>query len=520
VQFAGPDLAELEEKRVVAGSDDLHDVVIPSAAMNRKHEALLIDIARQVMLDKGLLPEFAPAVHAQLNGIEAPAQEHDSGIRDLRHLLWCSIDNDDSLDLDQLTYGEALPDGSTRIFIAVADVDAIVRKGTPIDDHARHNTTSVYTAARIFSMLPEKLSTDFTSLNPNEERLVLVTEMTVREDGTTVDEEIYRALVRNHSKLAYDSLGAWLEGEAEAPADVQANEDLERTLRLQDEAAGRMREVRHAQGALDLETIEARPVLRNGVVVALSQSRQNNAKLLIEDFMIAANGATARFLERHGSASIRRVVRSPERWDRIERIAEELGDRLPPDPDPIALEAFLLRRKKADPLRFPDLSLSIVKAMGAGQYVVEDAGEESIGHFGLAVKDYTHSTAPNRRFPDLITHRLVKAVLESRQPPYPLDELSELAAHCTKQENAANKVERWVRKSAAACLLANRVGDQFDGIVTGASAKGTWARIFQPPIEGKIVRGHKGLDIGDRVKVKLLGVDIEMGHIDFGRTGR
>ena len=485
--------------------------------MNRKHEELLDEIAHQAMLDRGLKPEFDRAAEKQLEEIHAPAREEE-GVRDLRDLAWCSIDNDDSRDLDQLTWGEDRGDGDTRILIAVADVDALVRKNTPIDRHARHNTTSVYTAARVFSMLPEKLSTDLTSLNEGEDRVAMVIDMTVGADGHVVQEDVYRALVHNHAKLAYDRVAAWLDGEEDEPEKMRRVDGLAENIRLQDRVADRLRDLRHENGALDLETIEARPVIRDGRVVDLRQSKRNNARLLIEDFMIAANGTTARFLARHGLPSIRRVVRSPERWDRIERIAEELGERLPPEPDARALEEFLKRRRKADPMRFPDLSLSIVKAMGAGEYVVEEAGEQSIGHFGLAVKDYTHSTAPNRRYPDLITHRLVKSALEQRKAPYTVDELAELAQHCTDQENAANKVERTVRKAAAACMLAGREGEHFDGVVTGASQKGTWVRIFRPPIEGKLVRGWDGLDIGDRVKVKLLETDPERGFIDFGRA--
>jgi ribonuclease R len=483
--------------------------------MNRKHEEILDEIAHQSMIDNGLDPDFDKDVRRQLDGIQGPASP-DPTVRDLRHLAWCSIDNDDSRDLDQLTWAEER-EGKTRIFIAVADVDALIEKDTPIDRRAQHNTTSVYTAATVFPMLPEKLSTDLTSLNEGEDRVAMVIEMTVGADGSSSDGEVYRALVHNKAKLAYDSVAAWLDGKEEAPEKIGPVEGLAETLRLQDRTADRMRELRHEHGALDLETIEARPVFADGQVVDLRQASRNNARLLIEDFMIAANGVTARFLARHHVSSIRRVVRSPERWDRIERIASDLGDRLPPEPDARALEEFLQRRRKLDPIRFPDLSLSIVKAMGAGEYVVEQPGAESIGHFGLAVKDYTHSTAPNRRYPDLITHRLVKAILAGKPSPYDDDQLAELAQHCTDQEDAANKVERHVRKVAAAIMLSNRVGDTFDGIVTGASAKGTWVRIFHPPIEGKVVRGEEGLDIGDRTRVKLIDIDVERGFIDFAQ---
>ena len=482
------------------------------------HRELLDDIAREAMLERGLAPEFSDAAHRQAESIPATATA--DGLQDLRGLLWCSIDNDDSRDLDQLTVAEDLGGGKVRCLIAVADVDALIARGTPIDDHARQNTTSVYTAARIFPMLPERLSTDLTSLNEGEDRVALVIDVEVGGDGAVGKGKVYRAHVHNKAKLAYNAVGLWLQGEGEPPEKVRALPGLAENLKLQDRTADRMRDLRHEQGALDLETIEARPVFSDGHVVDLTAEARNNAKNLIEDFMIAANGVTARYLKASGFPSVRRVVRSPERWDRIEAIAEELGDRLPHDPDPVALEQFLVRRRKADPLRFPDLSLAVVKAMGAGEYVLEEPGQTSIGHFGLAVRDYAHSTAPNRRFPDLITHRLVKAALAGGKPPYSTDELAELARHCTQAEDAANKVERKVRKAAAACLLEGRIGEKFDGLVTGASEKGTWARVFHPPVEGKVVQGAHGLDIGQRVRVKLVSVDVENGFIDFARVHR
>jgi exoribonuclease-2 len=479
---------------------------------------MLQDVARQAMIDRGLAPDFSPETEKQAEGVSGPARETDPAIKDLRNLLWCSIDNDDSRDLDQLTVAEDLGGGNVRAMIAVADVDAIVKKGTPIDDHAKQNTTSVYTAARIFPMLPEKLSTNLTSLNEHEERVALVMDLVVAADGSITKGEVYRALVHNKAQLAYNALGMWLEGKGELPPKAAAVPGLAENLKLQDKTADKMRELRHENGALDLETIEARAVMSNGHVVDLQVEARNNAKNLIEDFMIAANGVSARFLASKGLPSIRRVVRSPERWDRIEAIAAQYGEKLPGDADAKALEEFLVRRRKADPLRFPDLSLAIVKAMGAGEYVVEQPGQTPIGHFGLAVKDYTHSTAPNRRFPDLITHRLIKAALAGEKSPYTADELDELAAHCTEAEDAANKVERQVRKSAAACILESRVGERFDGLVTGASEKGTWVRVFHPPVEGKVVHGGQGLDVGDKVRVKLIDVNVERGYIDFVRV--
>ncbi|HEU4522281.1 MAG TPA: RNB domain-containing ribonuclease [Thermoanaerobaculia bacterium] len=488
--------------------------------MNHQQARHLADLARQAMIERGLEPDFDDAIDREVAALREPRYDDDPALRDLRKLPWCSIDNDDSRDLDQLTYAEKGEDGSIRIYVAVADVDVLVPKDSATDRRAAHNTTSVYTAARIFPMLPEKLSTDLTSLNEHEERRAMIVELLVRDDGVAGDGEVYFARVYNHAKLAYDDVAAWLDGERDLPENGARVKGLAETLRLQDQAADRMRAHRHENGALDLETIEPRAVIRDGVVVEMRRERRNNARLLIEDFMIAANGVTARFLERKGFSSIRRVVRSPERWDRIEKIAEELGERLPPEPDAGALEEFLVRRRKADPMRFPDLSLAIVKAMGAGEYVLERAGADSIGHFGLAVRDYAHSTAPNRRFPDLITQRLLKAAIAGKPAPYSDSDLDALASHCTQQEDAANKVERQIRKSAAASLLAPRKGEKFEGIVTGASSKGTWARIFDPPVEGKIVKGEEGLDVGDRVRVKLLSVDVDRGFIDFARVRR
>jgi VacB/RNase II family 3'-5' exoribonuclease len=481
---------------------------------------LLASIAHQAMIERGLEPDFSQPAVKQLTSIGGPANENSSAIRDLRKLLWCSIDNDDSRDLDQLTVAEDLGGGSVRVLVAVADVDAVVKRATPIDDHARTNTTSVYTAAKIFPMLPERLSCDLTSLNEGEDRIALIVDITVAGSGEVKSGDVYRARVRNRAKLAYNGVGMWLEGRSDPPPKVSSVPGLAENLKLQDRIADKMRELRHENGALDLETIEARAIIKDDQLVDLRQEARNNARNLIEDFMIAANGVTARFLASKRLPSLRRVVRSPERWDRIVAIAASLGDRLPPDPDAKALEAFLVRRRKADPLRFPDLSLAVVKAMGAGEYIVELPGQTPIGHFGLAVKDYMHSTAPNRRFPDLITHRQIKAVLSGSKQPYDEGELNELATHCTEAEDAANKVERQVRKSAAAVLLSSRIGERFDAIVTGASEKGTWVRIFNPPVEGKLVQGSQGCDIGDRLNVKLISVDIPLGYIDFARANR
>ena len=483
----------------------------------------LATIARTAMRARNLEPDFPPAAIAELAALPAPAAQPAEGIRDLRNLPWASIDNDDSRDLDQLSVAGRSASGATTILVAVADVDSLVKRGSAIDEHARTNTTSVYTAAGIFPMLPEQLSTGLTSLNEGGDRLAIVTEMTMNGDGSVGDSAVYRALVKNHAKLAYNSLADWLEGGAMPPhlaSVLPSVPGLDAQLRTQDRVAQSMRGLRHERGALSLQTPEARPVFEGGELADLAADPPNRAKELIEEFMVAANGATARFLDRSGFASLRRVLRSPERWERIRQLAAAKGGRLPDGPDSKALEAFLTQQRDADPAGFPDLSLSVVKLLGRGEYALELAGEKAAGHFGLSVQDYTHSTAPNRRFPDLLTQRLVKAALAGAPAPYTNDELQALAVHCTAQEDNAAKVERQVRKSAAALLLATRIGERFDAIVTGASDKGTWVRISHPVTEGKLVTGAKGLDVGDRVLVKLLRLDVERGFIDFGREGK
>jgi exoribonuclease-2 len=485
--------------------------------LNNRHDVDLAELARLAMLDRGLEPEFPPDALRQVESLRGPAEEADPAIRDLRALAWASIDNDDSRDLDQLTVAVEADDGAVRILVAVADVDALVQKDSPVDRHAAVNTTSVYTGARIFSMLPERLSTDLTSLNQDEDRIAVIVDYAVLESGELGGWDIYRARVRNKAKLAYNGVTAWLDGEGPMPDPMAHADGVPEQIRLQDRIASRLRDRRDERGALDLETIEPRAVVQDGEVLGLYYSPQNRAQKLIEDFMIAANGVTATFLDQRGFPTLRRVVRAPERWDRIEQLAAEYGYRLPPDPDSRALAKFLSVRRQADPVRFPDLSLAVIKMLGAGEYVVQMPGEEPIGHFGLAVRDYSHSTAPNRRFPDLITQRLIKAALQSRVAPYGRDELEGLAEHCTEQEDAANKVERQIRKSAAALLLRDRIGERFDALVTGVTDRGTWVRVLEPPVEGMLVSGRNGLDVGDRLTVKLVGVNVERGFIDFSR---
>ncbi len=470
------------------------------------------------MLDHGLEPDFPAAAVAQTSSITQPRVPEGVRSRDLRHLLWASIDNDDSLDLDQLSVAEPLAQGAVRILVAIADVDATVPIGSPVDEHAQTNTTSVYTAAQIFPMLPEKLSTDLTSLAADQDRASLVIEMTVDAAGAVTASTIYRAMVRNRAKLAYNSVAAWLDGTAAPPAPVVAVPGMDQQIRIQDEVAQRLRRVRRERGALTLETLEARAVFDSHRLSDLRLDQRNRAKELIEDLMVCANAVAATFLESQGLPSLRRILRTPERWNRIMVLAREHGGNLPSTPDAPALNAFLEHARKADPERFPDLSLCVVKLLGKGEYALKRPGEHVQGHFGLAVDDYTHSTAPNRRFPDLITHRLLKTALDGGKLPYTLDELDSLAQHCTEQQANADKVERSVRKSAAALLLSSRIGQRFAAIVTGASPKGTWVRIPEPVAEGRVIRGYEGLDVGDHVRVELVHTDVARGFIDFERS--
>jgi VacB/RNase II family 3'-5' exoribonuclease len=483
--------------------------------VNRRGKSILERIARRAMKERGFLPDFSRAALDELEDLQRVDWRKEAPQKDLRHLLWASIDNDDSLDLDQLTVAEALPDKRVKILVAVADVDALVKKDSAIDEHARQNTTSVYTVGKIFPMLPERLSTDLTSLNDQEDRPAMVIEMVISDVGKVQSSDIYRALVRNCAKLAYNSVAAWLEEKGPMPEAVAAIPGLAENLRIQDWVAQQLKALRHEHGALDLQTLEARPVFAGDELQDLRVDERNRAKEIIEDFMIAANGVTARFLQGKKIPSLRRMVRSPKRWGRIVEIAAQHNSQLPPEPDSRVLTSFLAAQKAADPIRFPDLSLSVIKLLGPGEYVVESPDEAAPGHFGLAVKDYTHSTAPNRRFPDLITQRILKAALDGSSRSYSQDELKELARHCTQKEDDANKVERLVAKSASAMLLASRIGDQFDAICTGAADKGTWVRIFHPPIEGRLLYGYEGIDVGNRLKVQLIHTDVEKGYIDF-----
>jgi VacB/RNase II family 3'-5' exoribonuclease len=474
--------------------------------------------AREIMRLHGFQPDFEPAVQQQLARLRAhpPAIAAGPSVRDLRNLLWSSIDNDTSRDLDQIEVAEQLPNGDVKIMVGIADVDAFVPKQSAIDQHASRETTSVYTGIRIFPMLPEELSTGQTSLLENQDRLSVVTEFVVDAGGHVTASNVYRALVRNRAQLQYNSLGAWLENTAAAPTKVAASADLQAQLRLQDEVAQKLKNHRQENGALSLQTDEILPLMQNDQVVDVVQQQKNHATDLIEDFMIAANGVVARMLEK--VSSLRRIVKQPERWDRIVQLAAQHGGKLPATPDSKALNEFLLKRKAEDPDHFADVSLTIIKLMGPGEYVLERPGDPSTGHFGLAVQDYTHSTAPNRRFPDIVTQRLVKAMLAGQPNPYSDDELSAIAANCTEKGDAARKVEREMSKRLAAIAMQHRIGAIFDAIVTGATPKGTFVRALQPHVEGLLAQGAQGADVGDRLRVKLIRTDIQHGFIDFARV--
>ena len=469
------------------------------------------------MIEHGFQPDFPAGTGTELAAIEAqPALPAGDGVTDLRDLLWSSIDNDTSKDLDQIEWAEQLADGRIRVLVGVADVDARVKMGTVIDKHAQFETTSVYTGVTVFPMLPTELSEGISSLNENEDRVALVIEFTLDPAGCTSDGKAYRALVRNRAQLAYPSVGAWLEGKGDPPAKVAASSDLAAQLKIQDKAAQQLVGCRFQHGALDLETIETRPVTLGDEIIDIAQLEKNRATSLIEEFMVAANGIIARTFESAGVASIRRIVRTPKRWDRIVQLAKERkGVILPAEPDSKALNDFLLDQKQKDPDHFPDLSLMVVKLMGPGEYVLVKPNEPSPGHFGLAVQDYTHSTAPNRRFPDMVTQRLLKAWLSHSTAPYSEDQLNAIAQRCTEMEDAARKVERDMQKRIAAVVLHPHIGQSYQAIVTGVNNYGTFVRTLDPHVEGKLVQGGKGLDVGDRVTVKLISTDPQRGFIDF-----
>jgi exoribonuclease-2 len=476
----------------------------------------LVELAKAAMIARGFLTDFSSEVERELKqiGDSIPLQS-ENDIKDMRDKLWFSIDNDDSRDLDQITYVERLEDGKVKAFVAIADVSSTVKKGSAINARAEHNTTSVYTPTVIFPMLPEKLSTNLTSLNENEDRSAFVTEMDIDAQGVMQDYKIYRATVRNHAQLAYNAVGYWIEQNENPPQLIKENEELEYQVKTHDYIAQKMKGYRQSKGSLSLETLEPHAIIKNRIIIDIVEEKKNRAKEIIENFMVSANQAATKFLHAHDFPAFKRVVRVPKRWDKIVELAGKLGKSLPLEPDSKALEDFLVNQKNVDPVKFPDLSLAVVKLLGRGEYIVEYPGDENLGHFGLAIRNYSHSTAPNRRFPDVITQRMIREVLEGGKCPYTKTDLNKLAEHCTLKEGDADKVTRQTQKSAAAILLSSKIGQSFEGIVTGVSKDGTFVRVFTPPVEGKLVKGFEKVDVGDRVKVKLIAVDIKKGFIDF-----
>ena len=474
--------------------------------------------AKQVMQRYGFEPDFPPQVPLQLADLKAHPPQIAAGgdIRDLRNLLWSSIDNDTSRDLDQIEVAEHASNGDVKIMIGIADVDAFVPKQTAIDQHAARETTTVYTGIRNFPMFPEELSTGKTSLLERQDCLSVVIEFVVDSTGIVKSPNVYRAVVRNKAQLQYNSVGAWLEGKSPAPPKVAASADLQAQLKLQDDVAQKLKDQRFQHGALNLQTDELHPLVLNDQIVEVVKQQKNRATDLIEDFMVAGNGVVARLLEK--VSSLRRIVRTPERWDRIVQLAATKGGKLPAQPDSKALNDFLQLRKAADPDHFADVSLAVIKLIGPGEYVLERAGDVAPGHFGLAVQDYTHSTAPNRRFADVVTQRLIKALLAGQKNPYSDDELTAIAANCTQKEDAAKKVEREMSKRLAAIVMQHRIGEVFDALVTGATDHGTFVRALQPHVEGLLAQGQQGLDVGDRLRVKLIRTDVQRGYIDFARA--
>ena len=479
---------------------------------------ILQDIARNAMISRGLEPDFPDTEIAELNKILLPATCKPEIAKDMRDLLWSSVDNADSLDLDQLTYAESLEGNRVRILVAIADVDALVNAKSNIDNHASKNTASVYTVARIFPMLPEKLSTNLTSLSLDSDRCAIVIDMILGNDGKLQQSDVYQAIVRNHAKLQYESLAAWLEENGHAYPEITRVNGLSENIKLQDRMAQMMKELRHEHGALEFETIEAMPIFDGDTLEEMKVEPNNRANDLIEDFMIAANGSTARYLTGKNFPSLRRVVRVPKQWDRIIELASENGFSLPAEADSKSLAEYLKFIKQKDPLHFVDMSISVLKLLGSGEYVVDTPGVIPPGHFGLAVKDYTHSTAPNRRYPDLITQRLLKSAIAGKPVPYTMEQLKQIATQCTKKEDDVKKVERQVEKSANAILMQYRIGEIFEAIVSGASPKGTWIRLFHPHVEGKLVNGFKGLKVGQKLKARLTHINVELGYIDFEKV--
>jgi VacB/RNase II family 3'-5' exoribonuclease len=471
--------------------------------------------AHRAMHEAGFRPEFGGAVMQEVAELSNRQTENDA--TDLTHLNWSSIDNEESRDLDQLEYAEKKGNDNIRLMVAISSVIDHVRKDGPIYLHAAYNTTSVYTGVETFHMLPEALSTDRTSLLEGQTRLAMVVDLEVTPNGDLINPQVYRARVQNHARLTYEEAGEFMQGNSHASEIISTCPWLREQLSLQMAASHRLISLRKKEGALTFSSFEPRLVKRNGKIVDLKLYPHTVARELIESFMVAVNISTATYLKSKNWPIIERVVTAPRRWGRIREVVREYGVELPLEPEQKALSSFLAKQRAKDEVKFQTLSLAIVKLLGPGEYVVEYTHGPQQGHFGLAVDDYSHSTAPNRRFADLVLQKLLRACSAGQPMPYSDDELQQIAARCTERETAARKVERLMRKVCAATLIRARVGQEFSGMITGASRKGTYARLFDFPAEGKVVRGERGVDVGDRVRLRLLNADPETGFIDLER---
>jgi exoribonuclease R len=517
---------------------ELHDAEPGSRGFDLAHAAV------EELHEAGFKPEFGRDVQEQVSEIERDIAHWGDAksAADLRGLGWSSIDNDTSKDLDQIEVAERVPTG-IRLHIAIGDVAAAVEKGSPIDEHAQNQTQTIYTAVKNFPMLPLELSAGLTSLNENEDRLAILMSFTVASNGELLDETVSRSWVRNRAQLAYSRVGPWLDAGGNDPKNVvnlrsdSAREhdsdeaastrmDGDRNLRadwlaeqlkLQDEATEALHRTRIAAGALDFHKAEAEPVLMDGHIASVHEVTQNRAMHLIEDLMVAANGVMARALRKGGRSGLQRVVKTPERWNRIVALAQRTGRTLPEQPDSVELNKFLQAQRESDPDHYPDLAVAVIKLMGPGEYMLMRADDDPTGHFGLAARDYTHSTAPNRRFPDLVTQRILHAMMDDAPPPYTDGELAAIAQHCNEADKALRKIERRMQKRVAAVAMSGHVGEDFKAVVTGSSDKGVYARVIEPPFEGRVVEGEYGLDVGDVVRVKLIHTDPARAFIDLAR---
>jgi exoribonuclease-2 len=476
-------------------------------------------VARQALLDRGINIDFPASVVTEAREAVEPNYKK-LGVRDLTNWLWSSIDNDDSRDLDQIEYLDISTQGKWVLYVAIADVEYFVRKGSALDKYAATNTCSIYTGVQVFPMLPNELSTDLTSFNQGKTRLAVVTETHISKDGEVVSSTVFPAIVKNQARLAYDAVAAWLEGvtpERDPTGSIEKlsrNPALQDQIREQEKVAISLRKHREARGALDFVSPQLRATTTPDGKVEVGAQYANRATIIIQEFMVATNEAVDQFLQEKKLPSIQRIVREPKNWPRMAEIASVHGTTLPPKPDGKALQEFLAVQRKRDPHNFPELSLAMIKLLGRGEYVVKTHARDSLGHFGLATPNYAHSTAPNRRYPDLITQRMLKAAFSQKDSPYSLEELDAIAQRCSAKEDDSNRIERQVQKSVAALALRERIGDIFPALVTGVNEDGTWVRVVDPPVEGKL-QADRPFKVGDHVKARLTKTNPMRGFLDF-----